>query len=275
MKKNYILLYALVLICTSVHSQNLILNGSFENNTVSSNTLGIQSNWPVTVANSFEVDGGQMDLIMVNNCGSASDGNWYVTCSNTGGGWPYMAFSFKLSTILTQGAQYTLTFDKRYCGPNTSPIDIGISNDSTLMGTSVHTFVAPLLNTWAPEMYIFQAPIAARYLTVNVGVAGGTGTVGLDNFSLQAGMVGINEYSEAKTNFFPNPSNGLFKVTLPFSVMKSELEIFNLLGERIFMTSLQKEGALVDISKQPDGIYFYKISHSSGKTEKGEIVISR
>ena len=74
MKKIYFLFISAVVICTSAFSQNLLLNGSFESNTASSNTLGLTTMWQSTVANSWEVGSGTMDLITSNNCGTASDG---------------------------------------------------------------------------------------------------------------------------------------------------------------------------------------------------------
>ncbi len=273
MKKHYFLLISAVVLFASAPSQNLILNGSFENNTATVNTMALTTTWATTVANSFEVDGGQMDLITSNNCGTASDGNWFVTCSNVGGGWPYMAFSFKLSTTLIAGAQYTITFDKRYCGPNSSPIDIGVSNDSTVMGTAVHTFAAPLSTTWALETYVFQAPLAAKYVTVNVGVAGGTGTVGLDKFSLTAMATGVNEISAGEITVFPDASAGLFTVTLPAPANKMEIEIYTVTGERVWNSTVENTVSTIDMSKQAKGIYFYKISTSNGIVKQGKIAI--
>ncbi len=264
---------ALFIIGEATHSQNLILNGSFETNTASGNTLGISTGWDAVVSNSFEIDGGEMDLITVNNCGNASDGNWYVTCSNQSSLWPYMAFSFKLSTTLTMGVQYTLTFDKRFCGPNSSPIDIGVSNDSTLTGTFVHTFAAPIVNTWATETYIFQAPLAAKYLTVNVGVTGSTGTVGLDKFSLTAVGVGINENDFAETTIFPNPSNGVVTISLPISITKSQVEIINVLGEIVFISTINNNQSTIDLSIQTPGIYFYKIINERAILKQGKMCI--
>ena len=273
MKKLYILIFSALVINFTTKAQNLILNGSFETNTASGNTLGLTSAWATTVANSFEVDGGQMDLITSNTCGTASDGNWFVTCSNTGGSWPYMAFSFKLSTTLTMGAQYTLTFDKRFCGPNSSPIDIGVSNDSTLMGTAVHTFAAPLSNTWATETYIFQAPLAAKYLTVNVGVTGGTGTVGLDKFSLTAVATGINEITNQQVSIFPNPNNGTFTISNLTKSSQSIIEIYNAIGEKVYSSSIENQNTTVDINKQAKGIYFYKIISENGMVRNGKLIL--
>lgn len=250
------LLSVFLLFCLASLAQNLILNGSFENNTASGNMSDVTASWASIVANSFQIDGGTMDLITSNTCGTASDGNWFVTCSPQSGTWPYMAFSFKLSTTLTFGAQYTLTFDKRFCGPNSSPIDIGLSNDSTLFGTLVHTFSAPTVNTWTPESYIFQAMLAAKYLTVNVGITGGTGIVGLDNFSLQAGALGITDNSTAQISISPNPSGGIFTVDLPNSRSESRIDVYDGMGQKVYANVLfPQHSTQIDLSSFPSGMY--------------------
>ncbi len=263
---------AMLLPNTSVHSQNLILNGSFEHNTATGNTLNLTSAWASVVSDCFEVDGGSMDLITGNNCGSASDGNWFVTCSPVGGLWPYLAFSFKLSTTLIQGAQYTLTFDKRFCGPNTSPIDVGISSDSTLLGTVFHTFAAPLVNTWATETYIFQAPVAGQYLTANIGAAFSTGTVGLDRFSLEAGVTGISDPPMEHLILFPNPCNGIFTVSVTGTASERKIEIYNSIGAVVYHTILTGQKAELDFSGRPRGIYAVKI-HNGVKSCMEKIII--
>ena len=276
MKKSYFLIISSFIIYISSSSQNLVMNGSFETNTVSVNTLGLTTTWAATVAHSFEVSAGMMDLITSNSCGTASDGNWYVTCSNPGSGWPYMSFSFKLTSTLSIGAQYTLTFDKRFCGPNSSPIDIGVSTDSTVMGTAVHTFAMPSLNTWSTETYIFQAPLAAKYLTVNVGVAGGTGTVGLDNFSLTAMATGITEHSNQTISLFPNPSNGIITVSNLNKSYKSTIDIYDVLGKKVYTSIIEnQQNTTIDLSKQARGIYFYRINNGEGKQETGKLVIDK
>lgn len=259
MKKAVVFIFS-SMICTALHSQNLILNGSFENNTATGNTLNLTSGWSTIVSDCFEVDGGSMDLITSNNCGIASDGNWYTTCSPQSGTWPYLAFSFKLNSTLILGAQYTLTFDKRYCGPNSSAIDIGISNDSTITGTPVHTFLAPLTNNWTQETYVFQAMLAAKYLTVNIGVTGSTGIVGVDNFSLQAGVVAITELADRNFILFFNPSNSVLSVSFSSIVHKKNIEIFNAIGERIYSANLKQQTSKeINLAELSTGIYFVKI----------------
>ncbi len=253
-----------IVLCSAVHSQNLILNGSFETNTATGNTLNLTSNWASTVASSFEVDGGSMDLITSNNCGVASNGNWFVTCSPIGGTWPYLAFSLELAVPLSIGAQYTLTFDKRFCGPNSSPIDVGLSNDSSLMGMPIHTFSAPATNSWTSETYVFQAPIAAKFLSVNVGIAGSTGTVGLDNFSLTAtttnieGAVNPNKISIVSTN----QSNSLSFMS---SFINPEpFQLYNAIGKLIRIGQINNGYNQIDLSSLSSGVYCIKVGKEKG-----------
>ena len=273
MKKNYTTFIIAVFVSTIAFSQNLIINGSFENNTATTNTFDITTSWDAMVSNSFEVDGGTMDLITSNGCGTASDGSWYVTTSPTSGMWPYLALSLKLNSTLIIGNQYQLLFDKRFCGPNTSPIDIGISTDSSLMGTNIHTFTAPSLTTWATETYLFQTPIAAKFLTVNIGVLGSTGTVGIDNFILTQ-TVGINEDNKlASVLVSPNPSIGKFRIS-DFGFRIEGIKITNLLGETVYQSTMNNAQSIinVDISGVSKGIYFYTIT-ANGKTTTGKLIV--
>src|SRR6186713_2700709 len=77
--KTFIVLFSAMLLYNLSISQNLLLNGSFESNAAIGNTFGLSTNWAATVSDSWEIDAGIMSLITSNNCGTASDGNWYVT----------------------------------------------------------------------------------------------------------------------------------------------------------------------------------------------------
>ncbi|MEP7169719.1 MAG: T9SS type A sorting domain-containing protein [Bacteroidota bacterium] len=279
MKINKFLSIAGFAICTSAHSQNLIINGSFENNTATGNTLNLTTAWSSTVSDCFEVDGGSMDLITSNSCGVPSDGNWFVTCSPQNSLWPYLAFSFKLYAPIIAGASYTLTFDKRYCGPNSSPIDIGISDDSTMLGTFIHTFAAPLVNTWATETYIFQALSAAKYLTVNVGVSGGTGTIGLDNFSLQSIVTGIYTFADEKLKLFFNPSNKILTASFPKIASEKEITIYNAIGASVYQSSIipieSEQKSEIDLSALTKGIYIVCLLADDNEINYSEKIMIR
>ncbi|HYV93958.1 MAG TPA: T9SS type A sorting domain-containing protein [Chitinophagales bacterium] len=257
MKKLYTLILVTTTISFSASSQNLILNGSFENNIAATNVSDLTSNWPIYVSDSWEVDGGSMDLITSDDCGTPSNGNWFVRTSPQSGIWPYLAFSLKLSTALVAGVEYNISFDKKYCGPNSSPIDIGISDDSTLLGTVIHTFDAPLVNSWAPDSYAFLAPSSAKYITVNVGISGGTGQVALDNFVLEY-ATGIGESSLQPVSVFPNPFSG--SITTQNIVSGSDVEIDNLFGASLYRQKASGGNNVISLDFLGPGIYILRIN---------------
>jgi len=65
--------------------------------------------------------------------------------------------------------------------------------------------------------------------------------------------------------FFPNPSTGMFSVTLGNSTRgsKYDLEIYNMLGEKVYSISSftpHLSPLIIDLSNSPKGIYFYQIA---------------
>lgn len=95
----------------------------------------------------------------------------------------------------------------------------------------------------------------------------GKGVMMEDNFqsawyasSLTTGINSI-AYSGSFLSIYPNPNNGIFSISLQNYVAKSEVEIFNVLGEKIYATSnfKQQTSNEIDLSKFQKGIYFVKI----------------
>lgn len=60
---NKLLLLTILTFLTSknILSQNLLLNGSFENNIASGNTIHLSETWDSIVANSYHIDAGIQD----------------------------------------------------------------------------------------------------------------------------------------------------------------------------------------------------------------------
>ncbi|MCK4288913.1 MAG: T9SS type A sorting domain-containing protein [Bacteroidales bacterium] len=74
---------------------------------------------------------------------------------------------------------------------------------------------------------------------------------------------GINSiaYSDNSLSIYPNPNNGVFSIALQNTVAKSEVEIYNVHGEKVYAISNVKRitSNEIDLSKFPKGIYFVKI----------------
>ena len=74
--------------------------------------------------------------------------------------------------------------------------------------------------------------------------------------------VGINDATikENLISVYPNPNNGIFNIALPTVKDEVQVTIYNLSGQQIKNLTLKDKG-IIDISKQPNGIYFVKVIH--------------
>ena len=98
----------------------------------------------------------------------------------------------------------------------------------------------------------YNAPVATNTTTNTIAAITGIGKI--------AGNNNISVY--------PNPSNGKFSVELKVNSEKLKVEIYNVLGEKIYSQySLPNTQYQIDLSKEPSGIYFYRVT-----TGKGELI---
>jgi hypothetical protein len=85
--------------------------------------------------------------------------------------------------------------------------------------------------------------------------------VDFDGTSGYSGIYTIN-LDEENLQVFPNPSNGIFKIVSKHLDI-SELKIVNAVGQEVSASiELNEETGFIDLSNQPNGIYFLKISSS-------------
>jgi len=80
------------------------------------------------------------------------------------------------------------------------------------------------------------------------------------------GIVGINEIKETKTiTVYPNPSNGLFTIKELGIRDKEQVEVYNMLGEKIYYEPIISNSQFViDLSSQASGVYLYRITNMDG-----------
>ncbi len=73
--------------------------------------------------------------------------------------------------------------------------------------------------------------------------------------------IGINEITENNTFLIsPNPSPGNFIISFQRTMMKGNIEILNLLGEKVFTENIFNESKKeIDLKDISDGIYFLKV----------------
>jgi len=87
--------------------------------------------------------------------------------------------------------------------------------------------------------------------------------------------IGITEKKDSPITYsvFPNPSNGKFALSANNSKITA-LEIYNVIGEKIFIKSinLDQSSVKVDLTNFPKGIYFIKIMEGE-KTQTEKLII--
>jgi OOP family OmpA-OmpF porin len=72
-----------------------------------------------------------------------------------------------------------------------------------------------------------------------------------------------------KVKVWPNPSDGKFTIESTVGSGKSSVEIYNMLGEKVYSETLrQAQGDnIINLQSQPDGLYLYRVI-----SEKGELI---
>lgn len=89
----------------------------------------------------------------------------------------------------------------------------------------------------------------------------------------------IQSFSNTKSiSLFPNPSSGLF--TFAFSgtqnVVSGMVEIYNVMGERVERRKLKVESEEIDLTGQPNGVYFYRVISEDGNLiGEGKMIIQK
>ncbi|MBI4945136.1 MAG: T9SS type A sorting domain-containing protein [Bacteroidetes bacterium] len=73
-----------------------------------------------------------------------------------------------------------------------------------------------------------------------------------------------SEFENNAVTLFPNPSNGTFTLVLKnIHNEKSQIKIANVLGEMVYSSTINSDKSEIDLSSQPNGIYFLTIKTDS------------
>ena len=88
----------------------------------------------------------------------------------------------------------------------------------------------------------------------------------------------INEVrtSSGTISVYPNPNNGIFTIQSSIVSGRSVVEIYNMLGEKVY-TEAQSQGyknTTINLTGQPNGVYLYRVvSDNGGVVGEGKMVI--
>tara|TARA_B100000809_G_C15059244_1_gene501746 strand:+ start:243 stop:1355 length:1113 start_codon:yes stop_codon:yes gene_type:complete len=68
---------------------------------------------------------------------------------------------------------------------------------------------------------------------------------------------------ENRLNLYPNPNSGKFVIDFDYLNINTQVEIYNLIGEKVFKENITKNKLSIDISDKPKGIYLVKIINNT------------
>jgi hypothetical protein len=115
---------------------------------------------------------------------------------------------------------------------------------------------------WVNALCVYQGDLYAG------GAFDSAGGVAASNIARWSTTAGINEVNSKNftTSLFPNPNNGRFTIELQGVRDKEQVEIYNMLGERVYSSPLTINHSqfTIDISGHPAGVYMYRLVNETG-----------
>lgn len=91
--------------------------------------------------------------------------------------------------------------------------------------------------------------------------------------------LGVNHLSAptAQLKVYPNPTNGYFTIALQNANGESQLEVYSMLGEKVYsQLSTFSSPLSINLSNQPTGIYLYRIVSETGELlGQGKLIIQK
>lgn len=81
----------------------------------------------------------------------------------------------------------------------------------------------------------------------------------------------VNETdNDTEISIYPNPSSGIFTVSSSLSL--SSIEVYNVLGEKVYSSLITNNQTTINLSQAPKGIYFVRVT-AEGKSYSQKVVI--
>ncbi len=181
-------------------------------------------------------------------------------------------------------SQFIFYYQYRPNGNDTAECRVSLMSGTTLVaGGAFKTSVATGSSGWQQAVINFTYVNALTPDTLYVLMSSST----LDYSPKKGSVLWIDDASivlstgikqelgeENDVTIFPNPSNGIFSIQQQIGKKNSQtIEIFNLVGEKIYTTINNKATNEINISTFPKGVYFVKLTDGE-KVSTEKIVVN-
>jgi hypothetical protein len=83
-------------------------------------------------------------------------------------------------------------------------------------------------------------------------------------------VLGNNDNLKSDIELFPNPTNGMLRITGAYSI--NAIEVYNVLGSKVFEQNFTSKQAELDISNLQSGVYMFRIVSSDGNSVVKKVI---
>ena len=87
-----------------------------------------------------------------------------------------------------------------------------------------------------------------------------SGTLQLDNITASTTLNRKDFDNKTEFTIYPNPSRSNLNITLPNFENNAKVEVYNILGARVYKSELNKLNTSIDVSKWNSGVYLVRVS---------------
>ncbi len=116
----------------------------------------------------------------------------------------------------------------------------------------------------------YTATAPARYAVIAVGIIGTDTVTAIDYMNLYSDTCGPTSVPSipkpaVELKIYPNPSHGVFTVEMMNDYGRAtNLCVYNIMGEEVKSEELRENSSLLDLTEQPSGVYFCRLTDKSG-----------
>ena len=72
---------------------------------------------------------------------------------------------------------------------------------------------------------------------------------------------------------YPNPSNGVFTFNYENNIGNAFLDVFNIMGEKVYTVQLLENTTLINLLNEAKGLYFFNLRNNDGILSSGKVVV--
>ncbi len=122
------------------------------------------------------------------------------------------------------------------------------------------------VSSWGTTWYMNEGSNAGEWYSISNWSRGGLALRLNYNLDPEA----VNALDTDNLSIYPNPSNGIVRID---NVEGNDVEVFNLVGQRIYSVENAEQNVSLNLSNQPEGTYLVRISGTDGtKTQKINLI---